>query len=132
MLIPATGLFTYPVASVICGPLEYAKIDERLETVTNPTLIVEVLSDSTEAYDRGTKFAHFRSLPSFAEYVLVSQTEPLVEVFSSLPEGTWELTPVRGLEASAPLRSLQISLALAEVFDGVDFAPTAPLKNSGK
>ncbi len=70
---PGTGLYTYPDASVICGPLELFPGHDDM--ITNPTLIVEVLSDSTEAYDRGKKFAHYRTLPSFAEYVLVSQKE---------------------------------------------------------
>ncbi len=130
VLSPATGLYTYPDVSVFCMPLEYAIADDKQETVTNPTLLVEVLSDSTEAYDRGTKFAHYRSIPSFAEYVLVSQKEPIVEVFFKTPEGRWELTPVAGLDGSVPLRSLGIELPLAEVYRGVTFPAAGPLKET--
>ena len=124
--IPATGLYTYPDASVVCGPIELVPGHDDL--LTNPTLIVEVLSDSTEAYDRGRKFAHYRTLPSFAEYVLVSQKEPLVEVFFRQGDGTWQLTPVRGCEAVVRLQSLGIELRLAEVYDRVEFPEIVPLK----
>lgn len=132
VFIPGTGQHTNPDVSVFCASLEYAIADDRQETVTNPTLLVEVLSDSTEAYDRGTKFAHYRSIPSFAEYVLVSQKEPLVEVFFKTADGRWELTPVAGLEGVAPLRSLGIELPLAEVYLGVEFPPAPPLKVAAK
>ena len=126
IFFPSTGLYSYPDASVICGPLAF--VDDHSDMVTNPTLIVEVLSDSTEAYDRGRKFAHYRTLPSFAEYVLVSQREPLVEVFFRQADGTWQLTPVRGREASVRLQSLGIELRLAEVYDRVEFPEIVPLK----
>jgi len=127
---PSTGLYTYSDVSVICGPPEFTPADDRLETVTNPTLIVEVLSDSTEAYDRGMKFEHYRSLPSLAEYVLISQKSALVEVFLRQPDGTWRLTPVSGLEGSAPLASLGLELRLAEVYDRVEFPAAVPLRPS--
>jgi len=127
---PSTGLYTYPDVSVICGPPEFTPADDRLETVTNPTLLVEVLSDSTEAYDRGMKFEHYRSLPSLAEYVLISQKSALVEVFLRQPDGTWRLTPVNGLGASAPLASLGLELRLAEVYDRVEFPASVPLRSS--
>ena len=120
IFVPGTGLYSYPDASVICGPLEL--VDAFGDMVANPTLIVEVLLDSTEAYDRGRKFAHYRTLPSFAEYVLVSQKEPLVEVFFRMADGTWQLTPARGREASVRLQSLGVELRLAEVYDRVEFA----------
>ncbi len=126
IFVPADGLYTYPDASVICGPLEL--VPGADDMITNPTLIVEVLSDSTEAYDRGKKFAHYRALPSFAEYVLVSQKEPLVEVFFRMADGTWQLTPTRGREAIVRLQSLGIELPLAEVYDRVEFPEIVPLK----
>lgn len=126
IFFPDTGLYAYPDVTVICGPLEF--VDEHTDMVTNPTLIVEVLSDSTEAYDRGNKFAHYRTLPSFAEYVLVSQKEPLVEVFFRQGDGTWQLTPVRGREAVVRLQSLGVDLRLAEVYDRVEFPEIVPLR----
>ncbi len=124
--IPATGLFTYPDVSVICEPSLMSAHDA--ETATNPTLILEVLSDSTEAYDRGGKFANYRALTSFREYVLVSQKEPLVEVFFRHDDGTWQLTPITGLGATARLQSLNIELPLAEIYYNVQFPEPTPLK----
>ena len=123
--VPTTGLFTYPDVSVICEQPGFSAHDD--ETVTNPTLLVEVLSDSTEAYDRGGKFANYRTLGSLREYVLVSQKEPLVEVFFRLDDGTWKLTPVSGLHATARLQSLEIELPLAEIFYNVQFPDSTPL-----
>ena len=126
--IPLTGLYTYPDVLVICRPVELSEKGDGM--ATNPTLIVEVLSDSTEAYDRGKKFAHYRTIPSFREYVLVSQKEPLVEVFFRRDDGIWQLTPVSGLDASVDLQSLGITLHLAEVFDRVEFPEKPPLMPS--
>lgn len=126
VFVAADGLYTYPDALVICGSLEL--VPGHDDMVTNPTLIVEVLSDSTEAYDRGKKFAHYRMLPSFAEYVLISQKEPLVEVFFRQGDGTWQLTPVRGRDASVRLQSLGVELRLAEIYERVEFPEIVPLK----
>lgn len=87
--IPATDLSTYPDITVVCGTLEHADIDP--DAATNPILIVEVLSDSTEAYDRGQKFAHYRQLPSLREYVLVSQHEARLEAYYKNADGAWVL-----------------------------------------
>ena len=127
--VSPTGLFTYPDVSVICGPIENSVHDS--DTAINPTLIVEILSDSTEAYDRGGKFAHYRTIPSFREYILISQTEPLVEVFFRRDDGIWELAPVKGLDATARLQSLQIELPLAEIYYEVQFPEQPPLKPTG-
>jgi Uma2 family endonuclease len=123
ILVSATGLYTYPDASVICGPLEFE--DQRHDTVLNPTLIVEVLSDSTEAYDRGKKFSHYRQIASLREYLLVSQEEAKIERFLRNDNGTWTLTEAAGLEATLPLPSLGIEICLGEVFDKVDFSGAA-------
>jgi Uma2 family endonuclease len=86
----ATGRTTYPDACVVCGPIEGDPADPSGATVTNPTLIVEVLSPSTEDEDRGNKWWHYQRLPSLQEYVLVSQTGPRIERFRRLSSGTWE------------------------------------------
>jgi Uma2 family endonuclease len=123
--VEATGLFTYPDVSVICDPLKFdAGTDD---TVVNPALIIEVLSDSTEAYDRGEKFQHYRQLPSLREYLLVSQRLPRVEQFIRRPQDEWVLRTAEGQEAAITLPSLQISLELMEVFAGVEFVP-APIR----
>jgi Uma2 family endonuclease len=87
--VPETDLATYPDLAVVCGRLETAPDDA--DAATNPTLIVEVLSDRTESHDRGAKFAHYRRLPSLREYVLVSQSEPRIEVYRRNAEGRFEL-----------------------------------------
>ena len=87
--IRETDLTTYPDVSVVCGHLQ--RDDEDSNAIVNPVLIVEVLSDSTEAYDRGEKAAHYRRLPSLQEYVLMSQHSPRIEVFRRNQAGHWEL-----------------------------------------
>ncbi|MGA2498985.1 MAG: Uma2 family endonuclease [Tepidisphaeraceae bacterium] len=124
--IARTVLYTYPDISVICGPRQPDPGDPSGETMTNPRLIVEVLSPSTEAYDRGEKFDHYRKLDSLQEYVLVSQSTPRIETFLRQPEGNWLLTPVSGLTSIAKLRSLEVELPLAEVYAGIEFPPREP------
>lgn len=85
----ATGLSTYPDVTVVCDRLEVDPDDPH--TVVNPTLVIEVLSDSTEAYDRGAKAAHYRRIPSLREYVLIAQGEPLIEVYRRNERDNWEL-----------------------------------------
>jgi Uma2 family endonuclease len=127
ILISDTGLYTYPDASVICGPLEYDSSDDRRNTVTNPTLLVEVVSESTEAYDRGKKFGHYRRIASFREYLIVWQDEPKIERYLRNADGTWTLTEIAGLDASLSLSSIEIDLPLREVYDAVDFSqPESP------
>jgi Uma2 family endonuclease len=87
--IPETDLATYPDLSVVCGQLRRA--DDDPDAILNPVLIVEVLSDSTEAYDRDAKWAHDRRIASLCDYVLVSQGEPLVEVYRRIGGGRFEL-----------------------------------------
>ncbi|MBE0544443.1 MAG: Uma2 family endonuclease [Verrucomicrobia bacterium] len=127
--IMATGLHTYPDLSVVCGPLEFA--DQEEDTIINPTLLAEVLSDSTEGYDRGKKFEHYRQIPTLREYLLVSQKEPRIEQFVRGDDGEWRLREAAGMEAEIQLPSLQITLPLAEVFAQVKFE-AAPLRTSSR
>ena len=120
--VEATGLFTYPDLSVVCGPLQFAPGTDH--TVVNPTLIIEVLSDSTEAYDRGKKFENYRQMPALREYLLVSQKEPRIEQFVRQENEQWLLREAAGWEATLALPSLEIKISLAEVFAGVEFVPT--------
>jgi Uma2 family endonuclease len=91
--IAATGRATYPDVSMVCGPIEYDPEDAARTTITNPVLIVEVLSVTTEKGDRGNKWMHYQRVPSLQEYVLVSQ-EPRIEIFRRTPSGTWEYSEV--------------------------------------
>jgi len=90
----ATGRAAYPDASLVCGPIELDPADAKGRTITNPMLLVEVLSSSTEAVDRGDKLRDYQRIASLREYVLVSQ-EPRVEIYRRLPSGTWEYIDVR-------------------------------------
>ena len=123
--VEATGLFTYPDVSVVCGPLQFAAGTD--DTVVNPTLLIEVLSDSTEAYDRGEKFQHYRQLPALKEFLLVGQRLPRIEQFLRRPNEEWALRTAQGLEASLAMPSLEIILELSEVYAGVEFVP-APIR----
>ncbi|HEX3525909.1 MAG TPA: Uma2 family endonuclease [Thermoanaerobaculia bacterium] len=116
--VPATGLYTYSDVLVVCG--EPRLEDHHHDTLLNPTLIIEVLSPSSEAYDRGKKFEHYRSIESFVEYLLVTQDEPRVEQYLRQPAGRWLFTAVAGLDATIALPSIQCELSLAEVYDRVE------------
>jgi Uma2 family endonuclease len=88
--VMATGRATYPDASMVCGPIEGDPEDPSGQTITNPILIIEVLSPSTEQEDRGSKWQHYQLIPTLEEYVLVSQSSPRIEHYRRLPSGGWE------------------------------------------
>ena len=115
------GLHTYPDITIICGEPNLA--DDQRDVLLNPILLVEVLSKSTEAHDRGTKFAEYRRIETLRDYVLVSQTEPRVEVFSRAEGATWTLRDYAGLEAACELPAIDCSLPLADIYRGVRFEP---------
>jgi Uma2 family endonuclease len=119
--IEATRLYTYPDVSVICGELQFA--NETDDTVINPSVLVDVLSDSTEAYDRGKKFEHYQQIGTLREYLLVSQKGPRIEQFVRQTDGRWLWTAASGLAAMLELPTLGISIALSEVFANVKFPP---------
>src|SRR5207248_10203765 len=109
---------TYPDLSVVCGEERF--LDDQEDTLLNPAVIIEVLSDSSEAYDRGKKFEHYRQIPTCREYLLVSQKEPRIEQFIRQPSGEWSLKEAVGLKAQVKLPSLGFVLSLAEVFAKVE------------
>src|SRR6266849_6174308 len=111
----ATGRATYPDVSLVCGPIELDAADRSGTTITNPLLLVEVLSPSTEEVDRGSKWRDYQRIPPLQEYVLVSQ-EPRVEIYRRLPSGTWEYFDVR--EGVVTLASGP-TLDLAMLYDGL-------------
>jgi len=111
--IRATGLTTYPDVSVVCGKAEVDADDPH--AIVNPILVVEVLSDSTEAYDRGEKAAHYRHLPSLREYVLLSQHRPRIEVWRKNEAGRWELYEHES-GSRAELASVACALAVDDVY----------------
>jgi Uma2 family endonuclease len=109
-----TNLSTYPDASVVCGQIEIAPDDPN--SVVNPTLLVEVLSESTEAYDRGAKASHYRRIPTLKEYVLIAQDERRIEVIRRNQQGGWELYEAR-IGAQLKIESLGISLDVDAVYE---------------
>ena len=117
--ISATGLYTYPDVAVVCGHLLFD--DEQEDTVLNPTVLVEVLSESTKDYDRGGKFEHYRTLESLKEYVLIVQDRQHVEHYVRQPEGRWLLEETNRPGDVVVLPSIGCTLALAEVYDKIEW-----------
>lgn len=115
-----TGLYTYPDVVVICDVPEFS--DEQKDTLSNPVLIIEVLSDSTKDYDRGGKFEQYRTIGSFAEYLLVAQDRPHVEHYVRQSDGSWVLHETNRLEDTIQLTSVPCSLPLSEIYDKIDFS----------
>lgn len=115
--------YVYPDVSVICGPVEYDPADTGKHTAINPKLIVEVLSESSHEYDRGVKMRHYLEIPSVQEYVLITQQFPWVEVYARQADGSWTFRFGNGLESSVLLSSVNVTLALSEVYAGVVFPP---------
>ena len=114
------GMFSYPDVVVICGEPEFH--DEFKDIVVNPTAIVEVLSKSTESFDRGEKFTRYQVWnPTLQDYILISQDKPQVEHFHRLPDGAWKYKLYAGLKASVKITSIQFTLKLAEVYERVKF-----------
>ena len=119
-----SGLMTYPDVTIVCGEQHRHPLDRH--SIINPTVLFEVLSPTTEAYDRGEKWAHYRRLDSLQEYILVSQNKARAEQYVRQDDGSWKFTAEEGLAASLFLPSLGCSLPLSEVYDKIDFEETAP------
>jgi Uma2 family endonuclease len=114
----ASGLYTYPDVMVLCG--KPAFIDAHPDTVTNPILVIEVLSPSTEGYDRGRKFESYRAIPSLREYVTVAQDKIHVEIHTRQPDDTWLLRDVRD-SGPVKLQSIEVELQLSGIYTKVEF-----------
>jgi Uma2 family endonuclease len=126
--VEKTGLHTYPDASALCGEPRFAGKHE--EILLNPSVLVEVLSPSTERYDRDDKFWHYRQIPSLQEYVLVAQDWLHVERFTRDPANgaRWVLAEASGPDGEADLPSIGCVLRLRDVYEHVDVPPTRPLR----
>lgn len=111
------GGYLYPDVMVVCGEVQLE--DKYLDTLLNPTVIVEVLSSSTESFDRGTKFQHYRVMDSLQEYLLIAQDAAHIEHYARRADGQWLLSDAKGLEAVVELRSVGCRLALADVYNRV-------------
>ena len=111
--------YTYPDVVVVCDPPQF--VDGQQDTITNPTLIAEVLSESTEKYDRGAKFERYRAVPTLAEYLLVSQERVHVELYTRQANGGWVLREWNDSNAEIDLASPQCRLKIAEIYAKVTF-----------
>jgi Uma2 family endonuclease len=119
--VMSNGLRCYPDASVYCDQLQYDPEDDGIETATNPTVLIEVLSKSTEAYDRGFKSRSYRTIEPLKGYALVSQTTPFVETYTRQSDGSWQLRESAGPEKVVSLAPIGIEISLAEIYDRVEF-----------
>lgn len=126
VLVDRTGLYTYPDIVIVCGEPEFADGDR--DTITNPRVVIEVLSESTEGYDRGTKFQHYRQIPSLQVYVLVAQDEARIEQFVRQADGTWVLQIFADPAGAFTLATVGATVPLADVYRGVTFPPPEPLR----
>ncbi len=122
LFIDATKSFVYPDSMVICGDIEESKQDKN--AVTNPILIIEVLSKSTAEYDRGDKFYLYRQIPSFREYVLIEQKKYVVDVhYKDEHSDLWRIIRYEGLDKKVKLHSLDIELSMEELYYRTSIAP---------
>lgn len=118
------GLYSYPDLVIFCG--EPVFHDEHRDVLTNPAVVLEVLSPTTEAFDRGEKFLRYQNWnPTLTDYVLVSQTMPVIEHFSRLTDGGWSYHVYQDLSDTLTIHSINCTLSLAEVFDRIEFQPEA-------
>lgn len=113
--VTATGLYTYPDVVALCGDAHFD--DDQRDTLLNPQLLIEVISKSTEGYDRGEKFAHYRRVESLAEYLLISQDKYRIEQYVRQPDNQWLMSEVSKLEERIELPSIKCTLLLNDVYD---------------
>jgi Uma2 family endonuclease len=116
--IPKTGLYTYPDVSIVCGAPQFD--DSKRDTLLNPIVVIEILSPSTERYDRGKKFQSYRTVSTLQEYVLVSQDDHHIEHYVNQNDGNWLLTSYDGINTALQLKAIDCTLSLDDVYNKVD------------
>ena len=117
--IGALGIYTYPDVTVVCGEPQFE--DAEQDTLLNPTVLIEILSPSTESYDRGKKFQPYRLIPTFREYLLIAQDQPLIEHYVRQAHNRWLLATFEQLGDVIALDAIACTLALADVYAGIRF-----------
>ena len=117
--VGALGIYTYPDVTVVCGEPQFE--DAEQDTLLNPTVLIEILSPSTESYDRGKKFQPYRLIPTCREYLLIAQDQSLIEHYLRQPNNRWLLATFEQLGDVIALDSIGCTLALADVYDGIVF-----------
>jgi Uma2 family endonuclease len=120
LLVKKNGLYTYPDVMMVCGKLQFVK--GRDDTLTNPIVIIEVLSDSTAGYDRGAKFELYRALKTLQDYILIDQTKVHLEHFHKLKDGRWILQEFEQLEDKLPLESVEVEISLQRIYRNVEWS----------
>ena len=120
--VEATGLLAYPDIMVVCGEPRF--LDDKKDVLLNPAILVEVLSPSTQSYDRGAKFRHYQQIPSLQEIVLVAQDEPVCERFVRQPDGTWNLATATRLEDELVFVTVPARVRLGDIYAGTTFPET--------
>ena len=118
VIVSSTGSYYYPDATISCPP---NFVDRKNGVIDNPTIVFEVLSPSTEAFDRGAKFRAYEQIETLKEYVLISSDQPLVESFRRQADGLWIRSVVEGIETTLELASIGISIKLADLYEHVEF-----------
>jgi len=124
--ITQANRYTYPDLTIVCGDRRF--VEDRPDTLLNPTLIIEILSASTQSYDRGEKFQHYRTLESLQKYVLISQDSAHIETYLRQGE-QWLLTDTIGLDGVAKLKSIDCSLTMSDVYERVEFETKAEVES---
>ena len=122
--VPSMPPYRYGDTSALCGLPQFVKIG-GVDVLTNPALIIEVLSDSTESYDRGDKFTHYKSIPSFCEYLLIGQHRPHVAQYIRQEDGSWLQREFNELADVVKLTSVECDLSLQEIYEHVIFDAAA-------
>ncbi|HEU4324763.1 MAG TPA: Uma2 family endonuclease [Roseiflexaceae bacterium] len=123
--VSQTGLITYPDITVVCGGPVFHDPDKR-DTLLNPTVLIEILSPSTERYDRGLKFQNYRTLASLQEYVLIAQDKLYVEHYIRHADIQWLLSEAHAADAVVDLSSIGCTLKLADIYEKIDLPDASP------
>lgn len=123
--VPSKPPYRYGDAAALCGTAKFEKISV-VDVLVNPALIIEILSTSTEAIDRGDKFTNYQSISSFSEYVLIAQHRPHVTQLVKQPDNTWLLREFNSLDDCLHLKSVNCEMTLREIYEGVTFPPPTP------
>ncbi|MDI6793198.1 MAG: Uma2 family endonuclease [bacterium] len=116
--VSATGLYTYPDVIVVCEPPQLE--DKWKDTLLNPTVVIEVLSKSTESYDRGAKFEHYRAIKSLSDYILIAQDKYHVECYVRQPDNSWLFSEAKELHETIHIASVECEFALEDVYEKVE------------
>ncbi len=117
--IPASSLYTYPDMSIICGEIEAT--DNKFDTATNPSVIIEILSPTTKDYDKGSKFTLYREIKTLKEYILVDSTSISVEKFIRNADNSWQLTEFKLLSDVFSINTVNAGMVLSDIYEGVKF-----------